>query len=249
MPNSVEHATHGCRRRFPRFPVAGTVEAGEGNGRDPWTSRATELGCGGVRISAPAPFPEGRRLLVRVRMPGGTLLAREAEVAWTAPTMGPLAAGPGRPHGLRFLVPLPAATVLALAYASAPGLATAEAPERTVPLEAVSLPDIAIAGGGLFIRCPDPHPLGRLVHLRLLPPEGPPLHLTGRVVWTNPGGRNPFPAGMGVRLLGSPPGEADRLAALLEREGSAGRPAMAEAWYAVRPGRAAAPAPGRVRVV
>lgn len=126
---------------------------------------------------------------------------------------------------------------------------TSRAPERTVPLEAVSLPDIPIVGGGLFVRCADPHPLGRLVHLRLLPPEGPPLHLTGRVVWANTGGRNPFPTGMGLQLLTPPPGEAERLVALVERGGSAGRPAMAEAWYAVRPGRQATPSPARPRVV
>lgn len=162
MANSVEHVTEECRRLFPGFPVAGTVESGEGTGTLSWTSRATE---------------------------------------------------------------------------------------RTVPLEAVSLPDIPISGGGLFVRCTDPHPLGRLVRLRLLPPDGPPLHLTGRVVWANPGGRNPFPTGMGLQLLASPPGEAERLAALLERGGAAGRPAMAEAWYAVRPARQATPSPARPRVV
>ncbi|MBI4390545.1 MAG: PilZ domain-containing protein [candidate division NC10 bacterium] len=162
MANSVEHVTQEYRPRLPGFPVAGTVEAGEGNDTPSWTSRATE---------------------------------------------------------------------------------------RTVSLEAVSLPDIPITGGGLFVLCDDPPPLGRLVPLRLLLPEGPPLHLTGRVVWTNPGGRNPFPTGMGLRLLGSPPGEAERLAALLERGGAVARPAMAEAWYAVRPARQATPSPARPRVV
>jgi hypothetical protein len=162
MANGVEHATQECRQRLPGFPVAGTVEAGEGNGALSWTSRATE---------------------------------------------------------------------------------------RTVPLEAVSLPDIPITGGGLFVRCADPHPLGRVVHLRLVPPEGPPLHVAGRVVWANPGGRNPFPTGMGLQLLALPPGEPERLAALLERGGPAGRPAMAEAWYAVPPSRQAAPSPARPRVV
>lgn len=248
MESSVEQVAEGCRRRFPRFPVAGTVETGELDGTLTWTSRVTDLGCGGVRISAPAPFPEGRRLLVRFRIPGGALV-REAGVAWTGPGVGAVATSSGRPHGLSFLVPLPAATVLALAHVPAPSRATPEAPERTVPLETVSLPDIPITGGGLFVRCADPHPLGRLVHLRLLLPEGPPLHLTGRVVWTNPGGRNPFPTGMGLRLLGSPPGEAEWLAALLERGGAIGRAAIAEAWYAVRPARQATPSPARPRVV
>lgn len=244
METRVEHVAQDGRRRFPRFPAAGTVETGEGNGTLPRTSRATDLGCGGVRISAPALFPEGRQLLVRFRTPGGAL-AREAEVAWAGVEVGGAANSTGWPHGLRFLAPLPAATVLALAHVPAPGRATPEVPERTVPLDAVSLPDIPIVGGGLFVRCSDPHLLGRLVRIRLLPPQGPPFHLTGRVVWANPGGRNAFPAGMGVRLLASPPGEAERLAALLEQAGTAGRPAMAEAWYALRPGQAARALPSR----
>jgi Tfp pilus assembly protein PilZ len=240
----MERLGQGCRRRFPRFPAAGTVETGEGNGTLPRTSRATDLGCGGVRISAPALFPEGRQLLVRFRTPGGAL-AREAEVAWAGVEVGGAANSTGWPHGLRFLAPLPAATVLALAHVPAPGRATPEVPERTVPLDAVSLPDIPIARGGLFVRCPDPFPLGSLVHLRLLPPEGPALHLAGRVVWANAGGHNPFPPGMGVQVIECPPEEAARLKALLERQAVPGRPAMAAAWYALRPGQAARALPSR----
>jgi Tfp pilus assembly protein PilZ len=240
----MERLGQGCRRRFPRFPAAGTVETGEGNGTLPRTSRATDLGCGGVRISAPALFPEGRQLLVRFRTPGGAL-AREAEVAWAGVEVGGAANSTGWPHGLRFLAPLPAATVLALAHVPAPGRATPEVPERTVPLDAVSLPDIPIARGGLFVRCPDPFPLGSLVHLRLLPPEGPALHLAGRVVWANAGGHNPFPPGMGVQVIECPPEEAARLKALLERQAVPGRPAMAAAWYALRPGQAAHALPSR----
>jgi len=117
------------------------------------------------------------------------------------------------------------------------GLSAGPPQERTVPAENVTLPDIPIAGGGLFVRCPDPSRLGSLVRLRLLSPEGPALQLAGRVVWENAGGRNPFPAGMGVQLLECPPEARARLRTLLERPATAECPGMAEAWYAVRPGQ------------
>jgi len=117
------------------------------------------------------------------------------------------------------------------------GLSAGPPQERTVPAENVTLPDIPIAGGGLFVRCPDPSRLGSLVRLRLLSPEGPALQLAGRVVWANAGGHNPFPPGMGVQVLECPPQEGLRLKALLERQAVSGRPTMAEAWYAVRPGQ------------
>ncbi len=240
----MERFGQGCRRRFPRFPLASTVEAGGADGKVSWTGWGMDLGCGGLRISAPAPLPEGRRLLVRLQAPAGPL-AREAEVSWTGLRAGLAGPAPGRPHGLRFLVPLPAAVVQTLTQTPSPGRSVADPQERTVPTEAVTLPDIPIAGGGLFVRCPDPLPLGSLVHLSLLPPEGPALRLAGRVVWANPGGRNPFPAGMGVQLLECPPQEALRLKALVERQGTSGRPAMAEAWYAVRPGQPATAWPSR----
>lgn len=224
-----------CRRRFPRFPLASAVEAGADDGTLSWSSWGVDLGCGGVRISTPALLPEGRRFLVRLHTPAGPL-ARDAEVAWTAVRAG--LAGPtrGRPQGLRFLVPLPAAAVLALSRTFSPQRPVLDPQERVVPADAVSLPNIPIAGGGLFVRCPDPSPLGSLVRLRLLLPESPPLSLAGRVVWANAGGHNPFPAGMGVQILECPPHECTRLRALLEHRVPPERPRMAEAWYAIRPG-------------
>jgi Tfp pilus assembly protein PilZ len=226
----------GCRRRFPRFPLASAVEAGGDDGKVSCTSWGVDLGCGGVRISAPALLPEGRRFLVRLPTPAGPL-ARDAEVTWTALRAGLAGPTPGRPHGLRFLVPLPAATVLALTRIPSPEPSVPVPQERTIPAEAVSLPDIPIAGGGLFVRCPDPSPLGSLVRLRLLTPEGPPLSLAGRVVWANAGGHNPFPAGMGVQILEEPGHEWTRLRTLLERQVPPERPRMAEAWYAIRAGQ------------
>jgi Tfp pilus assembly protein PilZ len=146
---------------------------------------------------------------------------------------------PGRP---RFLFPLEAVP-------GRGGLSAGRPQERTVPAENVTLPDIPIAGGGLFVRCPDPSRLGSLVSLRLLSPGGPPLHLVGQVVWENAGGRNPFPAGMGVQLLECPPEARATLRTLLERHATAGGPGMAEAWYAVRPGQPSDALPSRRCVV
>ena len=244
----MERLGQGCRRRFPRFPLGSTMEAGGADGKVSWTGWGMDLGSGGLRISAPAPLPEGRRFLVRLQTPAGPL-AREAEVCWTGLRAGLAGPVPGRPHGLRFLVPLPEAIVRALTRPPAPGRSTPPPQERTVPIEAVTLPDIPIAGGGLFVQCPDPFPLGSLVHLRLLPPEGPALHLAGRVVWANAGGHNPFPPGMGVQVIECPPEEAARLKALLERQAVPGRPAMAAAWYALRPGQAAHALPSRGSVI
>jgi len=232
----MERSAQGCRRRFSRFPLTSPVEADGGDGNVSGTSWGMDLGCGGVRISAPQPLPKGRRLLVRLQAPWGPL-AREAEVAWTG-LPGALA-GPtqGRAHGLRFLVPLPAGALRGLSHAPCPNRSLPGPEERTVPIETVSLPDVPIAGGGLFVRCPDPFPLGSPVCLRLLPPGGPSLRLAGRVVWANAGGRNPFPAGMGVQILECQAQERARLRALLEQQATPGRPGMVEAWYAVRPGQ------------
>jgi Tfp pilus assembly protein PilZ len=121
--------------------------------------------------------------------------------------------------------------------------------ERTIPAESVTLPDIPIAGGGLFVQCPDPSRLGSLVRLRLLSPGGSALDVVGRVVWENAGGRNPFPLGMGVQLLVCPAEARATLRTLLEQRAVAGRPGMAEAWYAVRPKQPSDPLSSRRSVV
>ena len=172
---------------------------GRQDGKDSFASREMHPGCAGIRACAPAPPPEGPKLLLPLKAPPG-------RSAWGVEVAGE-------------------------------GLSAGHPQERTVPAENVTLPDIPIAGGGLFVQCPDPSRLGSLVRLRLLPPGEPPLHLVGRVVWENAGGRNPFPAGMGVQLLVCPPEARASLQTLLERRAVAGRPGMAEAWYAVRPGQ------------
>lgn len=155
------------------------------------------------------------------------------------------------PEGPKLLLPLKAAPGRAAwgVEVAWEDLSAGRPQERTVPAENVTLPDIPIAGGGLFVRCPDPSRLGSLVRLRLHSPGGPALHLLGQVVWENAGGRNPFPAGMGVQLLECPPEARARLRTLLEQHAPARGPGMAEAWYAVRPGQPSEALPSRRCVV
>lgn len=129
------------------------------------------------------------------------------------------------------------------------GLSAGPPQERIVPAENVILPDIPIVGGGLFVRCPDPSRLGSLVRLRVHCPGGPALLLVGQVVWENTGGRNPFPAGMGVQLLECPPEARATLCTLLAQRAPARGPGMAEAWYAVPPGQSSDALSSRRRVV